>query len=292
MASFSVTAKALAIKYLPLSTRQMVRRFMWNALGMQQGAARPLDLSVLQHLDKAAAASLRDPAFIRDRLLPRLGLNDEGFEQIPPELYEFCGKGLRCWQYPVQFSEYLVLLGRLGVQSYIEIGIRHGGTFILTVEYLRRFHPVTTAIAVDLGAWPSFEAYRARNPAAEFFQFNSRSEEFRQLVEARAPFDAALIDGDHSEEGCWQDFMLLKDKAAILTFHDIVSDVVPGVSAVWRKIRAEYAADYEFFEFADQYRSLHERTGKRFLGIGVAVRKDRLADGDGGANSAHGHINA
>jgi hypothetical protein len=27
------------------------------------------------------------------------------------------------------------------VENYLEIGVRHGGTFVITVEYLSRFHP-------------------------------------------------------------------------------------------------------------------------------------------------------
>ena len=278
MAKLSVAAKSLAIKFIPPRGRQIARNFMWNVLGMQQGKPKTLDITAARHVQQAPLASLRDPAFIRDELLPRVGLNDEGFEQIPPELYEHCGKGLRCWQYPIQFSEYLVLLGRLGVRSYLEIGIRHGGTFILTVEYLRRLHPVTTAIAIDLGEWPSYADYRVINPTAEFYQMNSQSEEFQRLVHERAPFDAALIDGDHSEEGCWQDFMLLKDKASVLAFHDIVSDAVPGVPAVWRRVKSEHREQYRFFEFTAQYETVRARTGKQFLGIGVAVARNRIAD--------------
>jgi precorrin-6B methylase 2 len=54
------------------------------------------------------------------------------------------------WQYPNQFSKYLAELAAHPVDRYLEIGVRHGGTFVITVEYLSRFHPVREAIAVDL----------------------------------------------------------------------------------------------------------------------------------------------
>jgi len=65
---------------------------------------------------------------------------------MPDELYQFCGRGLHYWQYPNQFSKYLVRLSQFKVESYLEIGVRHGGTFVITVEYLSRFHPLKCAI--------------------------------------------------------------------------------------------------------------------------------------------------
>jgi len=208
-------------------------------------------------------------------------LNDEGFEQIPAELHRYCGAGLRCWQYPSQLAGYLVLLSRLGIRSYLEIGVRHGGTFVLTVEYLRRFHPLAQAVAVDLGDSPSLREYAATSSGVQFLQADSHSAEFRQFIAGHPGFDLALIDGDHTAEGCWQDFELVRDRAAIVAFHDIVSDVVPGVGEVWRRVRAECGDRYEFHEFTAQYDSLQRRTGQRFLGLGVAVAR---ADGSHGTH--------
>jgi hypothetical protein len=102
---------------------------------------------------------------------------------------------------------------------------------------------------------------------------DSHAPDFREFLAHAEPFDLALIDGDHSEAGCWEDFALVRGKAGVLAFHDIVSDAVPGVGAVWRKIRTTCAAEYDFFEFTAQYPSVECRTGQRFFGIGVAVSK-------------------
>jgi cephalosporin hydroxylase len=267
----SVFVKSAAIRVLPAGMRRWIRGVMWSQLGMQQSAARPLDVSRLALVRDASLAELRDADFLEHRLIPALGLNDEGFEQIPAELHRHCGAGLRCWQYPSQLAGYLVLLSRLGIRSYLEIGVRHGGTFVLTVEYLRRFHPLMEAVAVDLGDSASLREYAAATEGVRFLQADSHSADFRAFVASRAAFDLALIDGDHTAEGCWQDFELLREKAAVLAFHDIVSDAVPGVGEVWRRVRAECAETHEFHEFTAQYESLHRRTGKRFLGLGVAV---------------------
>lgn len=267
----SVFVKSAATRLLPTGVRRWVRGVMWSHLNMREGPTRPIDLSRLALIRTAPLDKLRDPNFLERTLIPALGLNDEGFEQIPAELHRHCGAGLRCWQYPSQLSGYLVLLSRLGIRSYLEIGVRHGGTFVFTVEYLRRFHPLAEAVAVDLGDSASLREYAAATEGVRFLQADSHSAEFRAFLESCAGFDLTLIDGDHTAEGCWQDFELVREKAAIIAFHDIVSDVVPGVGEVWRRVRAECADRYDFHEFTAQYESLHRRTGKRFLGLGVAV---------------------
>ena len=40
-------------------------------------------------------------------LLPSFGMNDEKLMQMPPHLSDSYGKGLKFWQYPNQFNEYL-----------------------------------------------------------------------------------------------------------------------------------------------------------------------------------------
>jgi hypothetical protein len=263
--------KSTAIRVLPAGARRWIRGLMWSQFGMQQGETRPLDFSRLALIRDASLGELRDPDFLEHRLIPGLGLNDEGFEQIPVELHRYCGTGLRCWQYPRQLAGYLVLLSRLGIRSYLEIGVRHGGTFVLTVEYLRRFGPLERALAVDLGDAPSLREYAGRTEGVRFVQADSHSAEFRSFFEREPAFDLALIDGDHTAEGCWQDFELVRARASVLAFHDIASDVVPGVGEVWQRVRAECAGTHEFHEFTAQYESLHRRTGRRYLGLGVAV---------------------
>ena len=98
---------------------------------------------------------------------------------------------------------------------------------------------------------------------------------FRRLVERQGPFDLVLIDGDHSEEGCQNDLYLLKPHASIIVLHDIVSTMCPGVPAVWQRFRDSEADDWTFHEFTDQYDDALARTGSTYLGIGMAVRRDR-----------------
>jgi hypothetical protein len=142
---------------------------------------------------------------------------------------------------------------------------------------LSRFQLLRAAVAWTLGPCASFQRIREDKSAVPLSANGQpRGRPFANSSSAASPFDLALIDGDHSEAGCWEDFPLVRGKASVLAFHDIVSDAVPGVGAVWRKVQQTCANEYDFFEFTAQYPSVARRTGQRFLGIGVAVPK-RLA---------------
>ena len=218
-------------------------------------------------------SDLENALYLERELLPRLGLNDEHLNEFPSSLYPYAGSGLLYWQYPNQFSKYLVELARHRVEHYLEIGVRHGGTFVTTVEYLSRFHPVRNAIAVDLGRPPGLVRYAKSRRGVTLMAADSQDKGFREFVHSRAPFDLVLIDGDHSEAGCRHDFETVAGHARIIVFHDIVSDVVPGVGAVWRETKAAYADRYRFLEFCDQYPELAMQA-QSYLGIGMAVALD------------------
>jgi hypothetical protein len=216
---------------------------------------------------------LSDPFWLESELLPRLGLNSELLHEFPSILYPYMGYGLLHWQYPNQFSQYLVQISKQKIETYLEIGVRHGGTFVITLEYLNRFHPIRKAIGVDIRPCPGLSKYKRMNPHVSFTAANSRSSDFRQLVEAEGPFDLVLIDGDHSVEGCRNDFEVVKDSAKIIVFHDIVSVPVPGVGSVWREVKSQYNNRFDFFEYTRQYEEVVARLGGPLLGIGVAVKK-------------------
>src|SRR5687768_13466351 len=93
------------------------QRDVWA--GLNGLRASPIDLSRVALLRDATLDELANPAEL-ERLLPELGLNDEAIAEFPAELRARCGHGLRIWQYPAQFSKYLVQLSRLQVRSYLE----------------------------------------------------------------------------------------------------------------------------------------------------------------------------
>lgn len=202
-----------------------------------------------------------------EALLIKLGLNDEGLNELPPELHSACG-GLRLWQYPTQFSKYLVQLSRLKVRSYLEIGVRHGGSFVATSEYLERFQPLDFVVAVDIIECPSLADYQKLNGKARFWCLNSQETEFVARLDALGAVDLVFIDSHHEEQQCRSELALLAPRASLLAFHDIANVNCPGIARVWQELKASPL--YRCFEYVDQYPGLGP-----FMGIGLAVKTSR-----------------
>lgn len=263
-------AKAVLPRPAVEQIRYITRERSLRPLMEQQLA--DIDLAPLELLRGAPRERLRDADFLEHELLPKLGLNDELLHQFPPSLFPYTGKGLRHWQYPNQFSKYLVEISKLGVQSYLEIGTRHGGTFVLTVEYLSRFTPVGRAVGIDLSVpSPALRRWANDRPGVTILQGDSQGRSFRRLVRESDPFDLVLIDGDHSEEGCRADYALVADRSQALVFHDIVSEPTPGVRVVWDDLKETRRDSFVIYEFTDQYEELKRSTGADFIGIGLAI---------------------
>ncbi len=127
----------------------------------QEEIARRERFEGLRHVvgEKVAAIAVLteqqcvDAAFLENEFIPSLGLNDEILDEQPSELSASFGKGLHLWQYPSQLAGYLVWLARnaAGISSYLEIGCRWGGMFILVSEWIRKNGGQLRAVtAVDL----------------------------------------------------------------------------------------------------------------------------------------------
>lgn len=230
--------------------------------------ASSIDLDRVALLRDASREALATPGFV-EQLLLQLGLNDEAIAEFPHELQPWCGQGLRIWQYPKQFGKYLVQLSQLAIRSYVEIGIRHGGSFVATTEYLERFHPLDYAIGVDIIPCPSMASYEAQNPKAAFWCANVRSPDFIARLEGLGAIDLVFIDSHHEEEQCRTELDILRERASMIAFHDIANIGCPGIQRVWQDLSR--STEYACFEYVEQYGDLGP-----FMGIGLAIRKERL----------------
>ena len=85
------------------------------------------------------------------------------------------------WQYPNQFSKYLYLLSNYKINSYIEIGCRWGGTFVLTNEFLKKHNTIIKSVAIDIIDSHVIE-YCNKNNETEFFKINSQHENFKEYI--------------------------------------------------------------------------------------------------------------
>jgi hypothetical protein len=258
------------------AVRRVVPERARYRLGTAIGVDKPqhLQLSRLELIGRHERAWLADPARLERELLPRLGLCADIPDAFPQELQWAVGSGLKHWQAPNQFSHYLAHLSRYPIGSYLEVGVRHGGTFAITVEYLSRFHPIGNATGIDIDDVPSMHVLARRRPEVRFLRLDTRSDELRREVESHGPYDLVLVDADHSYEACKGDVETVLPHANILALHDIVDAACPGVRQVWRELREEAAGEREFHEFTAQYDEIVRRNGHPALGLGIAVRKD------------------
>ena len=198
-----------------------------------------------------------------EEMLPTFGMNGENSHEMPSHLSEHFNQGIRFWQYPNQFSKYLLQLTKYDIKSYLEIGCRWGGTFIITSEILKAKHPDLRMYTCDLMKRSSILSWYASQ--ANYTYFNQSSFTLTKN-DIQDQVDLILIDGDHSYEGVKRDFeVCLQFKPKYVVFHDISSVACEGVQRFWNEIKNEY----KFHEFTDQYDSVNGS----YLGIGLIELK-------------------
>ena len=220
---------------------------------------------------------LYDETYMERFVCEKIGLNNESLGELAPELAPYFGTGLYIWQNPKQFSRYIIWLlkNARGCQTYLEIGCRWGGTFIVTCEILRRVNPnFQCAIAADLIEKTSFieryvEITKDSGLEIVYFQGSSTSAEFIQLAEKRKP-DISLVDGDHKIFGVLKDHMLVRRFSKIIVHHDVCSDTCPESTLLWNSLK-QLEAEMSHVEFTEQYPSMKGN----YFGIGALFKKDK-----------------
>lgn len=202
----------------------------------------------------------------------------------PVELYDSCGKGIGLWQYPNQFGPYLSHVVReMGVvQTYAEVGVAAGGTFMFTTEFLRKFCGLQKAYAVDIAPIGTvdylqssvspfdgvLETYmKGIGAGVSEFLHGDCVKLLGELQTRGEKLDLLLIDGDHSYAGAKRDFEVLRGVTRTIVFHDIDNDLCTDLRQLWAELRE--LPEYVPVEFVAQYPSL----GRRYLGIGVLMQK-------------------
>jgi len=157
--------------------------------------------------------------------------------------------GNRTTRYEDEFQRLIALLREEGVSRYLEIGARDGNTFW---KVMMALGDGAKGVAVDLPGgkwgWPesdlilnkTAERLRRRGKVAEVVLGDSASAAVREAVARHAPFDAVLIDGDHSYVGAMADWAAYAPMARIVAFHDIAPGPAsaPGIEVqkVWTEI--------------------------------------------------------
>jgi hypothetical protein len=152
---------------------------------------------------------------------------------------------------------FISLLRDRGVKRYLEIGSRHGDTFH---EVMLSLPTGSTGVAVDLpgGLWGTSKSrnallcavadLNARGYRCSALFGDSQTEATKRLIVGRGPYDAILIDGDHTLAGVTRDWQLYGQMAPIVAFHDIVGtgqrEKVHGreveVPILWDRLKAAH----------------------------------------------------
>jgi hypothetical protein len=160
-----------------------------------------------------------------------------------------------------ELTAFVEFLRAAGVRRYLEIGSREGDTFHHVITELG-----ASGVAIDLpgGLWgksttggqltAAIQALSNAGRDVRMVLGDSRSEGTKEMVRSYGPYDAVLIDGDHTYEGVKADWEAYRDLAPIIAFHDIVGEgqfervTRRGVEVprLWAEIKASGAEVVEF----------------------------------------------
>jgi predicted O-methyltransferase YrrM len=176
-----------------------------------------------------------------------------------------------------EIAAFAELIRREGCRSYLEVGAKFGGSLKRVADVMPQG---SRFVAVDLPggtkAWKDSELalkaviadLRSRGHEAEIIWGNSTAPDVIERVSALGPFDAILIDANHTRPFVERDWANYGPMGKIVAFHDIAWRRAPewvgtriDVPQVWDEIKGEYY--HEEFKFCP--------TGKN-NGIGVLWR--------------------
>lgn len=139
-------------------------------------------------------------------------------------------------QYQFEIQGFIDLLVAENVRSYLEIGCRYGDTWHAIGSALEKG---SRLVALDLpGAKSGFEKKGGHQDSGDYLKLaavdlvdqgqqavyiigNSHKRETIAAAQSYAPFDAILIDGDHTAAGVQADWEAYSSMGRIIAFHDI-----------------------------------------------------------------------
>lgn len=165
----------------------------------------------------------------------------------------------RMLQDPTEFGRFMELIRKEGVQSYLEIGSKHGGSFWRISTSL----PINSrVVSVDLphgdqsfkvtapNLRECVEELKKRRYDAHLFLTDSTEPKTVEAVKQLGPYDLVFIDANHTEPYVRQDWSNYGPLGRIVAFHDIAWKFLPHkddikklpihVPMVWKELKAKY----------------------------------------------------
>lgn len=132
------------------------------------------------------------------------------------------------YQTPKQIAECIMELLKHDIKTYLEIGIFHGGSYLLMTNFLKLKNPDVMCIGVDIS-----EQYMPKEvkPYIKGYHIGT-SDDFKGKE-----FDLVFIDGEHSRMWAERDWLNVGQYAKIAMFHDIVQPTYPDLIKFWNELK-------------------------------------------------------
>lgn len=208
-----------------------------------------------------------------EEILPTFGMNDEQTFELPKDFEPYMGWGIKFWQNPRQLSKLITQIRNYEVNSYLEIGVRWGGTFIIMNEVLKHTDPYIQSFANDFIEESEIlktyqKMFSVHGHGFSYLRMDSNFPYFfynigPMIHKPQPTIDMVFIDGCHMYWCIKEDYQrALNLGAKYIIFHDIVSQTSKPSAIAWNDIKKKHRKTYEFI---DQYDSIK---GK-YMGIGV-----------------------
>lgn len=162
---------------------------------------------------------------------------------------------LAVYQTPRQFAGAIHELLKYKLNSYIEIGIFSGGSYLIMCEFLRLRNPGIRTVGVDISTQymkPETIPYLTGLHIGTSADFRGQR------------FDLAFIDADHSYKGVKADYENIGAYGKIVMFHDINDSSCPGVVQFWKDV----ICIKSFKEYT------YQTSGKAVHGIGLLFNQE------------------
>lgn len=156
---------------------------------------------------------------------------------------------LKLQQVPEEYANIICKVLERKPNSYLEIGIGNGGSW-LTFSHINR-KTLKTSHAVDnLSYYQAIgQKIQEIDYIKEFLSLEIEDVQFHNmdskvyLTNCTNRYDVIFIDGDHSYEGVKSDYqhaLPLINNNGIMIFHDIASVGAPGVVKFWNEIKKHH----------------------------------------------------
>ena len=161
------------------------------------------------------------------------------------EWNRFMVKDLGIYQTPGQLADAVKELLKHKIESYLELGVYHGGNFLFLSSILKAKNPKCECIGIDLDS-------RFLHPALKdkLDVRNGTSKDVKGIS-----FDLVHIDADHQYHSVKEDWENVGKYAKICMFHDINDDTCPGPKQLWNEIKE--GRNYKEFTYQTEGKGVH-----------------------------------